>query len=277
MELAETFERCVFSAETFGEALAAFDAMYDAAQTKQLYSTRKVERGNAKWDLDSDEDFLASYAAGFKSVAFTRRAGLGSGSMDFSVFAYDDESVSPPGVKTIVTVKLPTTTQIQRVMRFFRSAQEAARVPLPSPVVFIGHGHSQAWRDLKDHLHEKHGYEVEAYETGARAGQAIQEVLKGLVTAASFAILVMTAEDEQPDGTVRPRENVVHEIGLFQSALGFHRAIVAVEEGIEPFSNLQGTDQMRFASGRISALFGDIVATIEREFPRGAVQSTGQH
>lgn len=48
--------------------------------------------------------------------------------------------------------------------------------PVPSPVVFIGHGHNLAWRDLKDHLADKHGYSVEAYEMGARAGHTIREL-----------------------------------------------------------------------------------------------------
>lgn len=41
------------------------------------------------------------------------------------------------------------------------------------PVVFIGHGGSPRWRNLKDHLSDNHGYKIEAYETGARAGHTI--------------------------------------------------------------------------------------------------------
>ena len=47
------------------------------------------------------------------------------------------------------------------------------------PVIFIGHGHSSAWRDVKDHLVEQHGYLVEAYETGARAGHTVRDILAG--------------------------------------------------------------------------------------------------
>ena len=47
---------------------------------------------------------------------------------------------------------------------------------------------------------------------------------------ARFAFLIMTAEDEHKGGVLHPRENVIHEAGLFQGRLGFERAIVLVEE-----------------------------------------------
>jgi hypothetical protein len=44
--------------------------------------------------------------------------------------------------------------------------------------------------------------------SGGLAGQLLDN--------AAFAFLVLTAEDEQLDGSVRSRENMVHESGLFQ-------------------------------------------------------------
>jgi predicted nucleotide-binding protein len=60
---------------------------------------------------------------------------------------------------------------------------------------------------------------------------------------------------------------VVHEVGLFQGVLGFDRAIVAIEEGVEAFSNIQGIHQLRFSTGNIREVFGDVLATLKREFP----------
>jgi predicted nucleotide-binding protein len=112
---------------------------------------------------------------------------------------------------------------------------------------------------------------VEAYEIGARAGHAIRDVLNDMLSKSSFAILVMTGEDQTSDGDgLRARQNVVHEAGLFQGRLGFARAIVLLEKGVEEFSNIHGIDQIRFDKGRIKETFGDVVATIRREFPEGA-------
>jgi predicted nucleotide-binding protein len=89
--------------------------------------------------------------------------------------------------------------------------------------------------------------------------------LSELLDAAAFAFLVMTGEDEQLDGKIRARENVVHEAGLFQGRLGFDRAIVLLEEGCEEFSNIHGLGQIRFPKGNISAKFDDIRAVLVRE------------
>jgi len=51
-----------------------------------------------------------------------------------------------------------------------------------------------------------------------------------MLDAAAFAFLILTAEDEQADGRLYARMNVVHEAGLFQGRLGFARAIVLLED-----------------------------------------------
>jgi predicted nucleotide-binding protein len=76
----------------------------------------------------------------------------------------------------------------------------------------------------------------------------------------------MTGEDAMDDGSIRARSNVIHEAGLFQGRLGFARAIILLEEGTEEFSNIHGIEQIRFSKDRIRETFGDVVATIRREF-----------
>lgn len=134
-----------------------------------------------------------------------------------------------------------------------------------SPKVFVGHGGDPQWRDLKDHLHEKHGYAVEAYEIGSREGHAVRDILEEMLEESSFALLVMTGEDETKDGKLRARQNVVHESGLFQGRLGFSRAIILLEEGTEEFSNIAGLQQIRFSKGKIKESFGDVLAVLKRE------------
>jgi Predicted nucleotide-binding protein containing TIR-like domain len=131
---------------------------------------------------------------------------------------------------------------------------------------FIGHGRDQQWRDLKDHLQDQQKLAVIAYEIGPRAGLGIKEVLEKMLKESSFAVLVLTGEDIHTDGEAHARENVVHELGLFQGRLGFTRAIALVEAGVKEFSNILGVNQIRFQKGSIRETFGDVVATIRREF-----------
>ena len=118
----------------------------------------------------------------------------------------------------------------------------------------------------KDHLHDKHGYNIEAYEVGARAGHAVRDILEEMLSKSSFAIIVMTGEDKDDKGTMHARDNVMHELGLFQGRLGFPRAIVLLEEGTQEFSNIHGIQQIRYSPNNIKETFGDVLATLKREF-----------
>jgi predicted nucleotide-binding protein len=142
-----------------------------------------------------------------------------------------------------------------------------AEAPSPEirPKIFIGHGRSAQWRDLKDHLTDKHGYQVNAYEVGVRSGYTITHILGEMLTESSFALIVMTGDDETTDGHTRARQNVVHELGLFQGRLGFNRAIMVTENALEPFSNIDGVQQIRF-NHNIAETYGDVLATLRREF-----------
>jgi predicted nucleotide-binding protein len=131
--------------------------------------------------------------------------------------------------------------------------------------IFIGHGRSLVWRELKDHLQDKLKLTIEEFNSSATAGIPTVDRLKEMLNNAAFAFLIMTAEDEQPDGKFNARPNVIHEAGLFQGRLGFEKAIVLLEEGCEEFSNIHGLGQIRFPRRNISAKFHEIRDVLERE------------
>jgi predicted nucleotide-binding protein len=131
--------------------------------------------------------------------------------------------------------------------------------------VFIGHGHSEAWRQLKDLLVDRLGLQFEEFNRQPVPGIATKERLEAMLDSTCFAFLLMTAEDVQPDGSKHVRENVIHEVGLFQGRHGFRRAIVLLEEGCEEFSNIHGVGQIRFPRGNVMARSEEIRRVLERE------------
>ena len=131
--------------------------------------------------------------------------------------------------------------------------------------VFIGHGRSLVWRDLKDFIQERLKLPWDEFNRVPVAGITNIERLSQMLNNAVIAFLVMTAEDEHSDGTAHARENVVHEAGLFQGKLGFSKAIILLEEGCEEFSNIQGLCQIRFPPGNIKAAFEEVREVLERE------------
>jgi predicted nucleotide-binding protein len=82
---------------------------------------------------------------------------------------------------------------------------------------------------------------------------------------AGFAFLVLTGEDLGEAGESRPRENVIHEVGLFQGRLGFNRAIVLQEDGCSTFSNIHGLTVIRFRKDDLFSCSERIRDVLQRE------------
>ena len=131
--------------------------------------------------------------------------------------------------------------------------------------IFIGHGKSKLWKDLKDFIQDRLHLPWDEFNRVPVAGFTNIARLSEMLDQGAFAFLIMTAEDEQVDGKYHARMNVVHEAGLFQGRLGFEKAIILLEEGCEEFSNVQGLGQIRFPKGDISKAFEEIRMVLERE------------
>lgn len=261
MQKTKTYVQTRFPAEVVREATLELVRLCDSEKTRAKYLTLSVEHDESEWQYDALEEFLADYRIYRNDATLHLSVGIGT------LVVWTNRT------RARVNVQADSRGSVESVFAVFEAARERSRIPdpprpAPSPVIFVGHGQSQLWRDLKDHLQEKHGHMIEAYETGARAGHSIRDILEEMAAKSSFAILVMTAEDEQADGGHRARQNVIHEAGLFQGRLGFARAIMLLEEGVEEFSNVQGVQYIRFARGNIKETYGEILATLRREFER---------
>ncbi|KAF0165630.1 MAG: hypothetical protein FD157_1257 [Rhodocyclaceae bacterium] len=131
--------------------------------------------------------------------------------------------------------------------------------------IFIGHGQSPLWKNLKDFVQDRLRLPWDEFNRVPVAGVTNIARLAEMMDNAAIAFLVMTGEDEQSDGALRARENVVHEAGLFQGRLGFERAIILLEEGCTEFSNINGLGQIRFPKGNIGTIFEELRRVLERE------------
>jgi predicted nucleotide-binding protein len=263
-----SYVRTRFAADIVREAVKVFDQQVNPDGTLQPSTSMSVVVEGAERGHDNEEEFFADYRKAPDSANYLRRFGKGGESPSLRLLSRPRTSYSD--VRVSVKVRAQRLSQILAVMEVFEAKKQESTLPLETakksePVVFIGHGRSDAWKELKDFLQDKWGFKVEAYEIGARAGHAIRDILKTMLDKASIAFLVMTGEDQTVTGELHPRLNVVHEAGLFQGKLGFERAIILLETGVTELSNIHGIDQIRFTN--IKEVFGDVVATIRREFP----------
>ena len=266
MRKEKLYRRVRFAVEVIGEASETLRRQDDSKEPKEPYLFLVVEVDDAEWQHDTREEFFADYRRATGHGVYQEDIGVDYG---LRLQTFNDGN-------TNVSVKSSKRSKIESVFEVFETHIEESRLPgLPEPQsplperprIFIGHGRSLLWRELKDHLQDKHNHDVIAYEVGARAGHSIRDILEDMLRHSSFAILVMTGEDETKNDEFHPRLNVVHELGLFQGCLGFSRSIVLLEEGAQEFSNIHGVHQIRFTKDNIKETFGDVLATIKREFP----------
>ena len=131
--------------------------------------------------------------------------------------------------------------------------------------VFIGHGRSPLWARLQLHLQNDLGLRVVNFESESRTGKPAVSILTKMLGEAEFAILVLTGEDETATGSMRARQNVIHEVGLFQSKLGFDKAILLKQEGVEDFTNVAGLQFIAFSDNKIEQSFYELDRTLRRE------------
>lgn len=134
------------------------------------------------------------------------------------------------------------------------STRKAAEKPTQQKV-FIGHGRSKLWARLQVFLKDELHVDTVSYESESRVGESIVPILEKILNQSTYAVLVLTAEDQTEEGTKRARQNVIHEAGLFQGRLGFDKVILLVQRGIEGFTNVDGLQHIPFSDENIEETF----------------------
>lgn len=131
--------------------------------------------------------------------------------------------------------------------------------------VFVGHGRNPIWSRVVTFLQDECGVSCKTFESDTHIGEHVVSVLTTLSEASDFAVMILTAEDETADGTKRARQNVLHEIGLFQGRLGFTKVALLVQKGVEGFSNILGVQYIQFHENEISQTFYELRRVLQRE------------
>jgi predicted nucleotide-binding protein len=138
----------------------------------------------------------------------------------------------------------------ERLELFFLSPRSAAGA-CADPVVgirrvFIVHGHSGARVALARVLEASAtNFEVRILSEATNQGRTIIEKLEHEAASATYAVVLLTADDEggprtSDDRHPRARQNVILELGFFIGKLGRSKVAILYEEGVELPSDMQG-------------------------------------
>jgi hypothetical protein len=145
---------------------------------------------------------------------------------------------------------------IEEILAYVRDF--VIRKPRSTPSsIFVGHGRLSDREKVRDHLAQL-GLQVEEFNAAPTAGMTTVQRLTQMLNKVCFAILMMTAVDVQADGQTNTRQNVVHEIGLFQGRLGFEKSIILKQTGVNGLSNISGPTYISYKKGRIEEAFQHI-------------------
>lgn len=134
--------------------------------------------------------------------------------------------------------------------------------------IFISHGRSPLWNDVERFVRTQLEVDVVILKDQVNRGRTVIEKLEEETDECHYAIIVMTAEDEQADGSVRARQNVVHEIGFFQGKFGRENVLVLRQESVEEFSNIAGIVYEPFIGNNIQSTFERIRSEIDDALER---------
>ena len=97
-------------------------------------------------------------------------------------------------------------SQLEVIVQTFEALPAQIIGKAPVGRVFIGHGRYLLWRELKDFLFDRLGLYWDEFNREAVAGIATWERLSQMLSEASFAFILMTAEDEHANSTLHARE-----------------------------------------------------------------------
>lgn len=133
--------------------------------------------------------------------------------------------------------------------------------------IFISHGQSKEWYEVQAFVDKTLSIPTLELAQEANLGRTIMQKLDQESNNCSYAIIVMTGDDEFGDDK-RARENVMHEIGFFQGKYGFSNVCLLHEEGTNLPSNIHGLVYIPFTKGNIEATFGALLRELNTAFKK---------
>jgi predicted nucleotide-binding protein len=166
--------------------------------------------------------------------------------------------------------------QLERLARTLDQAFEirshselAAPTAAPGePRVFISHGRAGDWREVQAFIEKDVGIKTLELEQEPNLGRTVLEKLRQEAERCTSAVIVMTGDDVDADGSVRARENVLHEIGYFQGKYGLSAVCLLHEEGTNIPSNIHGLVYIPFTKGTVRATFGALIRELTSFYRR---------
>lgn len=131
--------------------------------------------------------------------------------------------------------------------------------------VFISHGKDKLCKRLKEFLEGELKIKTVSYDFKSIKSESIPQSFEKLLSAATFAILILADEDDSKDEKFRILQNIIYETGLMQGKLGFDKVIILRQEGMEETNILTGVKYIKFSGDIIEQTFYELNRVLKSE------------
>jgi sugar/nucleoside kinase (ribokinase family) len=154
--------------------------------------------------------------------------------------------------------------QFAKVTRDFVRTLDAERGGVGQPVgIFISHGRNPEWLAVHRFLEDRFDVPVRSFESAPWGGRQITEALGSYLERCRLSVCVLTAEDLTGDGRKYARQNVIHEVGLFQGQHGFDSVVLLVEEGCDYVPQAASPYTIYFPHNKIQQTFYQLAEIVK--------------
>jgi hypothetical protein len=153
-------------------------------------------------------------------------------------------------------------TRFSDVVQEFISSLESRR--FGGDGVFISHGGHADWHSVKHFLESELRLPVLHFEAESWGGRPVTDALTKYLDTCGYAICVLTAEDRNPGGVRMARQNVLHEVGLFQGRYGFDRVVVIADQACDYVPHAAVGSVLRYRKN-VAEVFGDLEMTLREK------------
>ncbi|GGR66469.1 hypothetical protein GCM10008959_30840 [Deinococcus seoulensis] len=168
--------------------------------------------------------------------------------------------------KTFLNGKLGAKTLLEEAIRDLQSVKIDSSVffkQAPERRIFITHGRNPEWMEVQRYIEQTIKIPTVELSQAASLGRTIIEKLEQESKNCGYAVIVMSGDDNGEDGSVRVRENVMHELGWFQAKYGRGRVCLLHEDGVSIPSNVSGLVYIPYPKNRVRSAFADLRDEIE--------------
>lgn len=138
------------------------------------------------------------------------------------------------------------------------SAEQGVASPV-RPNIFVSHGKPSAALDHLVEFLRTLGLNPIVVEDQPSMGMSVDNKVEVYLAVSEAAIILATGDDKvEGEAALRPRQNVIHEIGLCQKALR-NKIVYLLEEGTEFPSNVRPKVYERFSKENMTRAFKAVV------------------